>query len=597
MSEVADLFAALGLKVNEAQWRTGDEVIDRARKKLLQLEVTRQQRAERAQSSAARAVASLERDAQREARSKEAAGQRAQRAASRVEAQKQREAAQAERRQQSANRREEAANKRKADAKIRSDKAASAKAVLESEAAAAKVQTIGLALGAIGLYLGGRAVAAGVEFNSTMEESKNQVAGMLALTKNTHLSQEMENANTLVANLQERAAKLPGTTAEYVEMLSNITRPIMDAKLSMKDLEDITVNSVVAAKAFGINAGVAARDIDQALRGTYHSVDPFSGKVLGALGYKGEEGRSRYNALSEAKRASEFKRGLLLPQITELGEAQGKTFKGLFSTVEDSWQRLQGAIAKPLFDALKETFRDLNNWLEKNKVAVAEVAEQIGTVLVAAFRAIGAVVEFFTEHAEFAKALLIAIGATLAGLAVLWIAGFWPVFAVIAAVTGLILLVRKLQTYPGGVSKAFEDAFDAIGDALGDLIKVIGSGLKGAFEAVADLPIIKQIIWVVKKLDELTGRGGGGDPGEVAKAAGDDFMSGSLLRRAFVLPGIAPMAPAAAAAAPPTAVTVDVGGINVNSNAADPSSVADAVGKHFDDKMGDMLRKTMDRVR
>jgi hypothetical protein len=64
-------------------------------------------------------------------------------------------------------------------------------------------------------------------------------------------------------------------------MAGMLTQPITDAGLGMKDLEDLTVNSVVAAKALGYQWDLAARDIDQALRGQFHATDPFAGKMLG----------------------------------------------------------------------------------------------------------------------------------------------------------------------------------------------------------------------------------------------------------------------------------------------------------------------------
>jgi hypothetical protein len=65
---------------------------------------------------------------------------------------------------------------------------------------------------------------------------------------------------------------------------------------------------VVAAKALGVEWEAAARDIDQALRGQFHSTDQFTGKLLGSAGFKGEAGRKRFNAMS-AESASRGAKG------------------------------------------------------------------------------------------------------------------------------------------------------------------------------------------------------------------------------------------------------------------------------------------------
>lgn len=619
MGEVADLFGVLGLKVNESEWATGDAVIDRARKQLLKYQVAHQQKQDRAANASRRAVDRLAREEAMEARSQERTAARGQTAANRAINSLQRDAT----REAALRTRKEAAERRSQAAIVREKErtALKTKRIADRESAeterqfkgyASRAQGAGLLLGGLALYLGERVVTSGIKFNATMEESKNQIAGMLALTKKTHLAQEMGNADTLVANLQRRAATLPGTTAEYVAMLSNITRPIMDAKLSMKDLEDITVNSVVAAKAFGINAMVAARDIDQALRGSYHSVDPFSGKVLGALGYKGEEGRSRYNQLSEAKRAAEFKRGLLLPQITELAAAQGASFTGVLSTLDDAWEQFKGRLTRPLFEVLGASIVKLNKWLDDNKVKIGEVTDKIGGALVTAFNFLGKVIDFFVEHGDLALSILIAIGATLAALAIAWVVGFWPIFAIIAALTLLTYGLKKLMDYPGGVRKAFEAAFDAIISAVDDVGDAIEEAFQSAFDAVAKIPIIGDLLRLVAAIERLTSRNQKPTPpGEREPSKFDaegilgkvnsvlKFMTpgGMISGVRDILPG--PTAKMLAPGSGGGSTNVTVGDVNVSVTApnADSGAVADAVGRHLDAKLGNILRDTMDKVR
>lgn len=574
MGEVADLFGVLGLKVNESEWATGDAVIDRARKQLLKYQVAHQQKQDRSSAASRRAVDQLSRNEALETRASERAGTR------RLAAERRSQAAIVREKERTALK-----TKRLADRE-------SAEIGQQLRGYASRAQGAGMLLGGLALYLGERVVTSGIKFNATMEESKNQIAGMLALTKQTHLAQEMGNADTLVGNLQRRAATLPGTTAEYVAMLSNITRPIMDAKLSMKDLEDITVNSVVAAKAFGINAMVAARDIDQALRGSYHSVDPFSGKVLGALGYKGEEGRSRYNQLSEAKRASEFKRGLLLPQITELAAAQGKSFSGVLSTLDDAWEQFKGRLTKPLFEVLGASIVKVNKWLDDNKVAIDEVTDRIGGALVTAFNFVGKVIDFFVEHGDLALSILIAIGITLAGLAIAWIAGFWPVFAIIAAITLLTYGLKKLMDYPDGIGAAFGAAFGSIIKAVDDVGEAIEEAFQSAFDAVAEIPVLGELLRVLAFADRMSKRALGAqtkaeEPSMVAR-----FMN-------FTTPTLGGVMARQYAGAAGGSTNVTVGDVNVSVTApnADSGAVADAVGKHLDERLGGMLRDTMDKVR
>lgn len=262
---------------------------------------------------------------------------------------------------------------------------------------------VALGAGAFGLQKAGSAL---IGFNATVQDTKLQIAGMLALARKTDLNVELKTADDLFARLQARAKSLPGTTAEYAKMAGMITQPIIDAGLSMKDLEDLTVNSVVAAKALGVAADVAARDIDQALRGQFHSVDVFTGKILGSAGFKGEDGRAKFNAMSTSGRAETLRAALMQKQLTQLAAAQGQTFNGIFSTFRDNLEMTLGKVGMPLFRAITKELQGWNTWLDQNQAKVNEWAEKFGRGLVEGFRYVKDAVGFLVDHAG----LLISIG-------------------------------------------------------------------------------------------------------------------------------------------------------------------------------------------
>ena len=494
-------------------------------------------------------------------------------------------------------------------------------------AIAGTVQRAGaLAAGLSGVfvYLGQQVVRSGVQFNATLEDSKNKVAGLMALAKNTDFNDELANAGMLMEHLEKAAAKLPGETSQYVEMLSLIAQPVAQAKLGLKELEQLTISATSTALTMHIDPGQAARDIEGALNGVFNSRDRFTGPLLAARGFRGEEGRSRFNALDAGTRAKEVMAAFNAPQLQAMGAALGKSFSGVFSTMMDTWHQFERAIGKPLFERLGEQITKLNAWFDENKAKIGEVAEKIGGVLVVAFDVVVKAIQFFVEHSDLAISILTAIGLVLAGLAVAWIAGFWPIFLVIAAVTALVYGFKKLMDYPGGIKQAFKDAFNAIVKAAGELFDAITEGFSAAFDFVADLPVIKQLIWLVEK---LTGFKHLTPPAETAKGIMQTPMSSKVMlhdldtmapedfRKKYPsLPAVegggrhagtgdpelrpdrrmtAPAAPAAGG----TVVHiggVSVGDINVHSPNADPVAVGDQVRKVFHEELGSTIRKTMD---
>lgn len=324
-----------------------------------------------------------------------------------------------------------------------------------------------IAAGGFGIRAAGKAL---IGFNSGVEDTKLQIAGMLALTKKTNLTDELKRADRVFANLQRRANTLPGTTAEYARFAGMITQPIMDAGLSMKDLEDLTVNSVVAAKSLREEAGVAARDIDQALRGQFRSTDPFAGKVLGSIGYKGEEGRSRYNALSATDRAQELKRALMQKQWGQLAAAQGQTFSGVLSTFQDTLEQTLGKIGLPLFKAITEELKRWNVWAQANSAKLDAWGKDIASALVDGFGYVKSVVSFLIDH----KADLIA----------------WA----------KVLLALKAGQMVGNLGSSLVGGAGGLGAPI--------KGVGGAMGAAGPVAAAAMIGWQIgRQLDEATGIG------------------------------------------------------------------------------------------
>src|SRR5512141_127525 len=140
----------------------------------------------------------------------------------------------------------------------------------------------GILAGGAGLYAGKRAL---LDFNSGMEQAKITIAGLMQQAGQGEFTENRGSANTLVRQMQLDARASVGTTEDFVQMASSLVQPIFMAAGGMKELRDMTRQTVVASRSMGIEAGVAARDIDQAIRGVYRSVDPFSGKILTPLGY------------------------------------------------------------------------------------------------------------------------------------------------------------------------------------------------------------------------------------------------------------------------------------------------------------------------
>lgn len=269
---------------------------------------------------------------------------------------------------------------------------------------------LGLGTALVGVFGARAGYNSLIKFNADLEQSKTTIAGMLNLTQGGEWNASWEKSVDLVGKLQIRARDSLGTTEEMVQMASMLTRPILAAGLGMADLEDISAKAVGTAAAFGQAADVAARDIEQALMGTFSARDMYARKLLEPLGYLGEEGRRRFNQLTARQRAEQLKLAFANPAIARMMAAQGKTFQGVFSTLQDNLQMTFGKVGLPLFTAITKQIGTWNGWIMDNQRNIARWGKQFSGYLIDGFSAVKGAVSWIIANREMlltiAKAFL-----------------------------------------------------------------------------------------------------------------------------------------------------------------------------------------------
>lgn len=286
--------------------------------------------------------------------------------------------------------------------------------------AAASSNALGSSLGRIGGLVAGyfgfqAAKSSLVDFNSNLEQSRITMAGLFEMNLGGTFGDNMKVADDLVGRLQQRMKSAVGTTQDAVTMASMLAQPFSKAGASVKEMEDMTVGAVVGAKSMGIAAEVAARDVDQALRGQFHSVDQFTGKLLGAMGYVGEEGRKKFNQMAAGKRFDELSKALNSPAIKDMAAAQASSFAGVSSTLQDNIEMFLGKVGTPVFKEITRELQRWNEWIEKNGETLEKWGRIASDAMVSGFNALRTAVEFIIEHKEVLLAIASAFAAVKVG--------------------------------------------------------------------------------------------------------------------------------------------------------------------------------------
>lgn len=293
-------------------------------------------------------------------------------------------------------------------------------------------------------------------------------------------ARNQKRANFLVQRFQKDAKSSVGTTKDFVDMGSLLTGPLSRAGASMEDIADVTKGAVIASRAFGIEADVAARDIEQALAGTLGQKDRFARALLEPMGITTKEWNKMVRE-SPGKAAAALKGAFEQPAIQKMADEQKNSWAGVTSTLEDNLQRAFAKVGLPLMKRMTAEIQKITQWFEENPEKVNAIAEKLAKGLVSAFEMAKSVFGFIARHKDLlltiAKAALIfkAAGAITRGLA-----GFGGLFSLNNAAAE----ATKGMT---GFSKGLMGTVAKFGRVAG----ILGTVAVGA-QAVADFVLKKQ---------------------------------------------------------------------------------------------------------
>lgn len=258
-----------------------------------------------------------------------------------------------------------------------------------------------------------------IDYNKEMAQARIQMGGLLQLNMGGRWSDNQKRANKLIGNFREDAKASVATTKDFVEFGSQIIGPLTRAGASMKDVRDVTRGGVIAARAFGIEAKMAALDIEQALAGTLTKKDRFARALLQPMGLTTDKWNDMVKK-TPSKAAAALVKAFNQPALKKMAQAQETSWAGVVSTFEDSMQRFFGQVGLPLMKTLTKELQGWNKWLGANPKKVSEWAERFGKGLVSGFKTIKNAVLWIVKHRgvlmDIAKAwLAIKIGVGIGG--------------------------------------------------------------------------------------------------------------------------------------------------------------------------------------
>lgn len=280
------------------------------------------------------------------------------------------------------------------------DKASAGLASMARGAAKAENSMFTLRNAMVGLGFAAGAVALGkkvlIDYNSEIDSMKIGLTAVLQMQMHMPLMRARQEADGLFTSLQNIAKASPGTTKDFIEMATTIAPAVAAAGGSVKKIQDLAAGAVIAGKAMGIRADVAALDIKQMLAGTVSARDMLAQQMILAHGLDSQ----KFNAMSAGDRGRFVEKALTDPALKQAAKTYGESFEGTMSTAMDNFQIGMGKVGRPVMDAVAKALGEANRWIEENPQKLRQFVGEFGEGIRSAFNNIKGIFSWILDNRD-----------------------------------------------------------------------------------------------------------------------------------------------------------------------------------------------------
>lgn len=418
----------------------------------------------------------------------------------------------------------------------------------------AKVDALGGALDRLQTSLlgvfAGMALARGVSFatgafhalwasivgiQNQTESTTVALAGMLqAGGVTSSMSQAMGVARADMAQIRRDAAALPGEAEDFITVFRAGLPAAIEAGMRHADIAKFTNQFAAVGISFNIDSAQLGRDLNMILGGRAGmQVRSWTDFLRAQV----RMSASTFNALKPEERLKKVKDALAAYQ--PMIDAYQNTWAAISSTATSNLAELRRIGTEPLFERVKRTLNDINDWFSQNQKYLEGIARGIGFNMAEGFVSakiallnLWASFKGFVDGPVFARLRgVVEAAGNLVGRVVPNTRGGAAVAA--AGAVGAAAGVPGVGLFAGAVASAFEhhsgtmfgvlerlrDVFDKllavvdpivglfglVEDTMGDMLAAALPGLSAALFAIVDGLVF---FWntLVRVADEILGR-------------------------------------------------------------------------------------------
>lgn len=269
-------------------------------------------------------------------------------------------------------------------------------------------------VGALAAVGGGALLSAGfyaayegvTKLNAELEATTISLGTIFKANGQTNdLASGFEMAGEQLAKMRKDARDLPGELEDLKRIFVTAAIPGFGAGADADRIRKLSASTMAFAAVAQVPQAVAARELAMLLEGRAgaHNV---LGQRLDAL--SGDKAKS-FNAMGADKRL-EYIEGRLAAYSGSIDRFKN-SYEGLSSAFVDNVKQFGLAATTPLFDRVKTTLAEINNWFDSNPALVASWADYIGSNAGAAFDSVKAkFLEWWPILKEFATNMKAELG-------------------------------------------------------------------------------------------------------------------------------------------------------------------------------------------
>jgi hypothetical protein len=248
-----------------------------------------------------------------------------------------------------------------------------------------------VALGAT--YFGVQAITGAVSrgtnalyaYTAAIDEAQMSVSSIIAGVVQISLNQADRVGSKVSRELRDAALLSPATSFELLDIFKGIVGPIRAAGEDMQKVLDITQQTSIVAKAFGVDFQQAGRDITMMTRGAA-GVDVKLFSLLTSMRAI-TENAEQWNKLLPQERIEKLSAALGRFATDEVAERVGNSWGGVTSSLQDLTQELGRSAMVPILETMRVELLGLRDaWLD-NRVQLEMLAEAYGVRIAGGIRA------------------------------------------------------------------------------------------------------------------------------------------------------------------------------------------------------------------